>query len=126
MATAITAAKLGGMAEHGHYWKQLYTLPLQTTTDTGIMTVDLTADFSRIIGAFLLGNDTLADNGYKVQAVEPGPTVAVTATNLAISVHWMPAIDDAGEAAQALAPVTETDLTSVGALKMLVIGKRAI
>lgn len=110
-----TAAVAGGQTYIG-----IFSLALDSTDATGIQTVDLRTWFKYVDAVVIADNDTLADNGYKYQAILPTRTTAITATNVAISVH-----QSAGSAA-ALAPVTSTSLTAVGALKIIVYGRKAV
>jgi hypothetical protein len=110
-----TAAVAGGQTYMG-----VFSLALDATDATGIQTVDLT-DYFKYVDAVIVGdNDTLADNGYKAQAICPARTTALTATNVSISFH-----QSAGSAA-AMAAVTSTDLSDIGALKIVVYGRKAV
>ncbi len=97
-----------------------YDVLLDTTDATGIMTIDLTADFSTLTFAVCGGNDTLADNGWKYDVITPGFGVALTSSNVEISVYG------AGTAGAILDVAASETLTSVGVLQLLVIGTQAV
>src|SRR3972149_3097107 len=128
MGTKETPTQYGGLVACGSGldYMGIFKLLLDTTDGTGIQTVDLTAYFKTVQGVLIGGNDTLADNAYVYRAVEPGPTVALTSTNLAISVHWGPTVGGSGAAAGGVAATASAAVTNVGALTILVFGQRAI
>lgn len=120
MGTVATATKIAGVSCIGpELYMAIYTVALETTDATGIQTIDLTADFEYVHSISFPGNDTLADNGYKYDSIIPTSGTAIAATTVQVSVH------EAGADAAPLDPVTSTDLTAVGALQMIVFGKRA-
>jgi hypothetical protein len=110
-----TAAVAGGQTYMG-----IFSLELDTTDATGIQTVDLTSYFKYVDCAFPCDNDTLADNAYAFRMICPERTTAITATNVSISVHYGPTSEGA------LVPVASTDLGAVGALKIVVYGRKSL
>jgi len=110
-----TAAVSGGQTYMG-----IFSLLLDTTDATGIQTVDLTSYFKYVDCVLVGDNDTLADNAYKFQAICPARTTAITSTNVSISVHYSATSEGA------LVPVASTDLGAVGALKIVVYGRKAL
>jgi hypothetical protein len=123
MATALTATaivKPAAPIAGSQTYMGLFSCLFDDTDATGITTLDLTDYFKYVDAVVVCDNDTLADNGYKVQAICPARTTALTATNLAFSVH-----QSAGSAA-AMAAVTSTDMSAIGALKVLVFGRKAL
>jgi len=121
VATTVTAiVKPSAPVAGSQTYMGIFSLLLSTTDATGIDTVDLTDYFTYVDAVFVGDNDTLADNGYKIQAICPTRTTAITATNVAVSVH-----QSAGSAA-AMAAVASTDLTAIGAVKIVVYGRRIV
>ena len=120
MATTAPPTLVNGPYVKGKGYEALFSLALDTTDATGILTVDLTSYFSYVWDVIVGSNDTLADNGYKYQAVCPGRTTALTSTNLSISVH------QSDDAVDALDVVASTSLATVGALMITVVGKAAV
>lgn len=123
MATALTATTIvrpskpvGG----SQTYMGIYSCLFDDTDATGITTLDLTGDFKYVDAVFVGDNDTLADNGYKVQPICPARTTALTATNLAFSVHM-----SAGAAA-VMGVVASADLSAIGAMKIVVYGRKAL
>jgi len=100
-----------------------YSFLFSTSYPTGGEVIDLSADFTRIYVILIGGNDTLADNGYKYDAIFDH-TAAVTSTSVTITAHWEKNPGDAGGADIAFPEYTNTgDLHAVGALKLVVFGK---
>ena len=122
MGTAITLTKLQGPIKKpgGGGVEYLFSGALDTTDATGIQTMDVTSYFGYVHNIEVGSNDTLADNGYKLQGKDPGATTAVTSTNCEISVH-----QSKGSNA-AMDPVESTDLSAIGAVKIKITGKAAI
>lgn len=120
MGTAVTVTRVNGPDVKGSGYEAQFSLALDSTDATGIQTIDLTDYFSYVWDCQVGGNDTLADNGYKIQAVLPGRTVPLTATNLSISVH------QSDDAVDPLDAVASTSLSAIGALMITVTGKAAV
>jgi hypothetical protein len=99
----------------------VFSVELDTTDANGQILITNLATYFRYVDAIVVGdNDTLADNGYKYQALCPARTVAVSASNIIVTVH-----QSAG-AASAMAAVASTDLSAVGALKLVVYGRKTL
>jgi hypothetical protein len=95
-----------------------YKLALDSSYPTGGEVIDISGDFSNVFAVLVGGNDTLADCGYVFQAVHPGAAVAVSSTNVKITAHW------SGATGAVLPEFTNAgDLSAVGELQILVIGK---
>lgn len=120
VATPTAIVKPAAPAAGSQTYMGVFSIAFDETDATGITTVDLTSYFKYVDAVIVCDNDTLADNGYKVQGICPARTVAITATNVQLSVH-----QSAGSAA-AMAAVASTDLSSIGALKILVYGRKAV
>jgi len=91
MGTAIVATRVGGpLVKPGVGIECRYTLLLDTTDGSGLMTCDLTDDFSQITSVKLAGS--LASTGYVVDVQKP----AVTATKAqgTMTLTGLPTADD--------------------------------
>lgn len=119
---AATVTKIATPAPIGNGMKiGVFSVALDNSYPSGGEAIDLTDYFDYVYSVSIGGNDTLADNQYKFDALLPGATTALTSSNLLITAYWDPA--DAG-AAEAFDEVTAaTDLSAVGALAITVIGK---
>jgi len=115
MGTVATATKIAGVSCLGpECYFATYTLALDTTTAGGLQTVDFTADFVTIDFIHIGGNDTAADNNYAYRFIHPGVDVAISSSNVTLEVRD-----------EALAVENATTMTDVGALQVLVFGKKA-
>jgi len=85
--------------------------------------IDLTADFSEIHAAWACGTDAIADNVYEYSFVVPGAGTALTSANFLLVATQSPAKTGATEAAEAFEVATSADLSGVGALAFMVVGK---
>lgn len=85
--------------------------------------IDLTAYYSEISSASIGGADAIADHLYSYNVVLPSDGTAISSTTVLISAIESPAKTGATEAAEAFAAVSSTDLSSVGELRLFVVGK---
>lgn len=85
--------------------------------------IDLTGVFSSVEGATIAGVDAIADALYSYGVVLPAVGTDITSTTVLISAIESPAKTGATEAAEAFAAVSSTDLSSVGQLRLIVVGK---
>jgi hypothetical protein len=80
----------------------------------------IASTFSKVFAILPGGNDTLADNGMVFQAILPAPTVAVSTTNVLMSVFWSA---DGTDGESLIEFTNGGDLSAVGQLSIVVIGK---
>jgi len=126
MGTVATATNISGVSNIGaEMFMATYTVALDTTHATGYQTVDLTDDFKYIHAMWFAGNDTIADNAYKIDAVLPAAGTAIDATNVQLTFHYSPAKTGNAENAEVFDPVNAGDLGDIGDLRIVVIGKQA-
>jgi len=119
MGTAATPTKTAGLTAGPLGYEAEYTLVLDTTDASGLMTVDLTDDFSYIRTAVIGG--TLASTGYFVDVQKPAVGTALTSTNLVLGFY------EAGADGAVLDAVASTDFEAViTGLTLHVVGKRSI
>ena len=85
--------------------------------------VDLTDYYSEVSSCSIGGVDAIGDNLYIFGVVLPTDGTAIAAGTVLISAIESPAKTGTSEAAEAFAAVSSTDLSSVGELRLLVIGK---
>lgn len=118
---AATATKIAGPGfPYPGVKVAVYTVLFDNSYPTGGEAIDLTADFDYIYGVAFSGNDTAADNGWRIAALLPGTSTALTSSNLLLTAHWVDTTTDGA----ALAEVTAaTDLSTIGALVITVTGK---
>ena len=106
MTTAATPTKTAGPhIKSGIGAEYEFTLLLDTTDASGLMTVDLTDYFDYIRSVQISGS--LAATGYVVEVQKPAVTTALSATNLKLGFY------EAGADGAALDPVASTDLSAV-------------
>lgn len=84
--------------------------------------INLTTDFDYVFGLDIIGNDTLADNGYHFGAVVPAPTAAITSTNVLITLHQEKNPADGGGADIPFPAVGNVDMSAIGQLMIVVYG----
>jgi len=100
-----------------------YNAAWDTDYTTGGDAIDLTDDFTYVYNIIVGGNDTLADNGYVIGAIQPAPGTAVTSTNCTLTVNWQEDPADTGGAAIPLPEFTDNgDLSAIGQCSVTVIG----
>ncbi len=119
MAAAIT--KLSGPAAIpgvGHM--AVYSVLLDSSFAAGGEIVDISGDFSTVIQATAGASDDNDDHGYKFAVTIPATGTAVSATNVLISAH------QSGTATAVLDEANTVDLSTVGELRVTVIGKIAV
>jgi hypothetical protein len=120
MATTATPTKtrgLDGQGGIGHVGQ--FTLVLDTTDASGLMTLDLTSYFSYVDSVSIVGS--LAATGYVVEIQKPAKATALTATNLKLGFY------EAAADGNPLDAVASTDLSAViTGLTIEVKGKKAI
>jgi hypothetical protein len=98
----------------------IYQLAFDSSYPTGGEVINISDDFDFVFSVIPSGNDTLADNMYLFNAILPAPTVAVTSTNVTITVAWDPAD---GGAAEVFDEFTDTgSLAAIGQLSIVVKG----
>lgn len=87
---SVTVTKIAGPANIGPKLKiATYQGALDSGHATGGETIDLTGDFDFVYAICPGGNDTAADNyNAKLDFVLPGPTTAVTSTNVLLTACW--------------------------------------
>ena len=85
--------------------------------------IDLTGVYSEIDAISIGGSDAIADNAYLYGIVLPSDGTAITSTTVLVSVYQSPAKTGATEAAEAFAAANAVDLSGVGELRLLVVGK---
>ena len=97
--------------------------------DTSFLTagepIDFTDYYSEISCAIISGVDAVADAQYSYQVVLPSDGTAITSSNVLISAYESPAKTGTGDfVVEAFSSVaTGTDLSSIGELRITVIGK---
>jgi len=92
-----------------------YNLAFDTGYPSGGEPIDLTGEFDYVYAVIPAGNDTLADNGYKAQAIQPAPATAVSSSNVTITLH------EVGSAG-AMTEFSTTDASAIGQCSIVVIG----
>ncbi len=118
MGTAATPTKILMSDASGGQFKGIFTLLLDSTDGSGLMTVDLTDYFAYVHSCKIGGS--LAANFYYVETQVPGPTVALTSTNLVLG------FSEAGVDADVLDAVATTSFaTKITGLTLVVKGKQA-
>lgn len=96
---------------------KLYTLQLPDSWTAAGVAWDLTADFTYVYGMIPLGVDAVADAAYKYSMECDGSTAA-TSSNTKVVAHY------STDAAGAMTAVPDsTDLSAVGKLSVMVLGK---
>jgi len=123
---AITMTKVSGpstlcpkvsMAVYNCAWDTDYTTGGDNLTS-------IATDFDYVYSINVGGNDTLADNGYIVQAIQPAPGTAVTTSNVKLTVHWDQDPADTGGANIPMTEFTDDgDLSAIGQLTIVVFGQ---
>jgi len=117
MATVITPTKVAGVAQvgEGGWYEAIYQCVADTTTAAGLLTMDLTSDFSRVYGMEIIGFKA-AECEEVIKPLIPGYNVDITATNVGFYVYD-----------KELASVDSTDVAAaLGTFTVKVIGKRAL
>lgn len=123
MATTATPTKLFGRQIHGEWWEAFFSLVLDTTTDAGLMTVDLTKYFKYVEGISICGNKI--ERPYQVSALVPDHDTEADATNTGLYFHQSPAKTGGADSAEVLDSVDSTSLaTAITGLRIKVIGRR--
>lgn len=97
----------------------VYTCLLDNSLAAGGEPVDISGEFSNVYAIAIGGNDTLADNSILWSAVLPGAATAVTSSNVKICGFW----SADGTDGEAFVEAAAADVSSVGALSLVVIGK---
>jgi len=116
MATTITPTRITPVAQvgEGGWYEAIYECIADTTTAAGLLTMDLTDDFSYVYGMEFIGFTAEAEEILK--PVTPGYNVAIDATNVGVYVY-----DAAG------ASIDSTDVeAALGTFYVHVRGKRAL
>ena len=85
--------------------------------------IDLTGVYSEISWLGEGGSDAIADNAYTYSSVLPSDGTAITSTTVLISVYMSAAETAATHAATAFAAANAVDLSGVGELRFLAVGK---
>ena len=112
-----TVTNISGVSNIGpEMYMAVYSVALGTTSAAGLDAIDISGDFDYVHACFTAGNDTAADNAYSIACIHPGVTTAVTSTNVNLEVRN---ISDG-------ATVDSTDLSAIGALLVVVIGRQAL
>lgn len=84
--------------------------------------IDLTGEFNEVYTASIGGADAIADHLYVYNTVLPSDGTAISSTTVLISAVESPAKTGATEAAEAFAAVSSTNLSTVGELRLFVVG----
>ena len=86
--------------------------------------VDMTDYYSSISAVVVGGSDAIADNLYHYSSVLPTDGTDISSTTVLISATESPAkVGSGAEAAEAFAAVGSSDLSTVGELRLTVVGK---
>lgn len=85
--------------------------------------IDLTGHYSTIDALAVGGTDAVGDNVYNWNTVVPSDGTDITSTTVLISVSQTAATDTATVAASAFAAADAVDLSGVGELRLIAIGK---
>ena len=85
--------------------------------------VDLTGVYSAIDALMIGGSDAVADNVYAYNTVLPSDGTDITSSTVLISVSQTAATTGATVAATAFAAANAADLSGVGELRLVAIGK---
>jgi hypothetical protein len=120
MAATVTKVKGPSNAIGGLGVKYIISVLLDTSFASGGEAIDLTSYFKYIYGGCVLGVDANADAAYKFGLLLPGPTVAVTASNVKVTAY------QSNTGAVALDEANTVDLSGVGALTFEITGAPAI
>lgn len=108
MGTAATATKIAGVDSVGcGLYRGYFTLALDTTDASGLMTVDLTSYFSKVFSVKLVGELAATANGYVVKVFKPAYSTALSSTNLILGFY------EAGADGAELDAVASTDFSAV-------------
>jgi hypothetical protein len=101
----------------------VYAVLWDNSYSTGGEPLDMTTDFDYVWGVSIIGNDTLADNGYKIGCIVPAPTVACTTSNVLLDVHWEKNPADGGGADIPFPEFTNAaSLAAIGQTMIVVFG----
>jgi hypothetical protein len=85
--------------------------------------IDLTSIYSSVSAASIAGSDAAGDNVYQYNVVLPSDGTDITSTTVLITVAQTDAHDGTSTAATAFAAANAVDLSTVGELRLIVIGK---
>lgn len=125
MATTATPTKLLGVQQAGEWFEAIYSVLLDTTTNAGLQTIDLTDDFQYVEGIELLGFNDEAP--YLVSFLVPDHDTAATSTNVGVYFHFSPSKTGNAENAEVFDSVDSADLsTAITGMRIKVIGRRAL
>jgi hypothetical protein len=117
MATTITPTRITPVAQvgEGGWYEAMYECTADTTTAAGLLTMDLTDDFSYVYGLEFIGFKA-AEAEEILKPLTPGYDVAIDATNVGVYVY-----DATG------ASIDSTSVaTALGTFYVHVRGKRAL
>lgn len=117
MATTITPTGITPVAQvgEGGWYEKIYECTADTTTAAGLLTMDVTDDFSYVYGMEVIGIKA-AEAEEILKPLTPGYDVAATSTNVGFYVY-----DYAG------ASIDSTDVAAaLGTFYVHVRGKRAL
>jgi len=118
---AITPTKISGPQVAAGAFQAEYTLLMDTTSASGLQTIDLTNDFGYVNSIEIGGS--LAATGYVCKIQKPAPTIALTATNVKLGIYQ----DSVTAGDKALVPVASTDVSAViTGMTIVVRGKKAV
>ena len=117
MATTITPTRVTPVAQvgEGGWYEAMYECTADTTTAAGLLTMDLTDDFSYIYGMAVIGHKA-AEVEEIMKPLYPGYDVAIDSTNVGFYIY-----NAAG------ASIDSTDVAAtLGTFSVHVRGKRAL
>ena len=120
MGTAATATLIAGPGAVGdETFEGVFTVLLDTTDGSGLMTLDLTTWYSCAASISIAGS--LAVTGYVVEVQKPAYTTALDATNVVLAFY------EAGADGAVLDLVAANDFSAViTGLTIVVKGKQAV
>jgi len=121
MGTAATATLVKGPKTGPLGDEAIFTLALDTTDASGLMTVDLTTYFGYVHTVEIGGELAATANGYVVKVNKPASATALTSTNLILGFY------EAGADGAELDLVASTDFAAlITGLTLRVVGKPAL
>ena len=124
---AVTITKVTGPTYlQGDGVKFTFNIALDSSFASGGEPLNLTSYLGYLTYAFPANVEAIADAVYLPMIVGPGPTVALSSTNVLLQMLRTAAIPAASQSAQPFAEATSVDLHTIGELKIVCIGKEAI